>query len=358
MIAGNTITVNTNNGINVSGGNLNLIGTNGNGVADAAEGNLISGNLDYGVQIYQANETTVAGNKIGTNASGEAKFANMDGGIYIFDGYANVIGTDGAGSGASAEGNLISGNTTYGVYLNLAEGNTIAGNRIGTNASGSAALKNGSSGVYMDRSTFNWIGTNGDGAGDALEGNLISGNGGDGIILSGVGSSQNTIAGNKIGVDVSGTLALPNEDHGLVLGPNGNQNLVGTNGDGISDTAERNTISGNTLCGVYIRGAQNTVAGNYIGTNLSGTSAIANQTYGVCIYDGLANTIGTQWGRRRRQLGRQPDLGQRVRGDLPRDDGGDDSGQRHLRQLDRDDGGGDGCAGQHWAGGAAGKRGR
>ena len=292
-IAGNTISVNTKNGIYVTGCNLNLIGTNGNSVADAAEGNLISGNLDYGVQIYQANETTVAGNKIGTNASGEAKFANMDGGVYIFDGYANLIGTDGTGSGASAEGNLISGNTTYGVYLNLAEGNTIAGNRIGTNASGSAALKNGFSGVYMDRSHFNWIGTNGDGAGDALEGNLISGNGGEGIMLSGIGSSENTIAGNVIGLDVSGTLALPNGDYGLVLGPNGDLNRVGTDGNGVSDAAERNIISGNALCGVYIRAVQNTVAGNYIGTNTSGTAAVANQTYGICMYDALANTIGT-----------------------------------------------------------------
>ncbi len=293
VIAGNTITVNAKNGIYVTGCNLNLIGTNGNGVADAAEGNLISGNLDYGIQIFQANEITVAGNKIGTNANGDARFANMDGGIYIWDGYANVIGTDGAGSGATAEGNLISGNNNHGIKLYISEGNTIAGNKIGTNPSGTAAVYNGNAGIFIDRSYFNFIGTRGDGLGDALEGNLISGNGVDGIVILGIDSIDNIIAGNIVGLDASGTLALPNEGNGLVLGPNGDQNQAGTDGNGISDAQERNIISGNALCGVYIRGAQNNVAGNYIGTNLSGNAAVPNQTYGVCIYDAMANTIGS-----------------------------------------------------------------
>jgi parallel beta-helix repeat protein len=292
-ISGNTITTNTKNGIYFYGCNLNLIGTNGNGIADAAEGNLISGNLDYGIQIYLANEITMAGNKIGTNAAGDARFANMDGGIYIWDGYANVIGSDGAGSGAAAEGNLISGNNNHGVKLYISEGTTIAGNKIGTNLSGSAALYNGNAGIYFDRSQFNIIGTNGNGVGDTLEGNLISGNGGDGIDIVGIGSIDNVIAGNIIGLDASGLLALPNEDHGLLLGPNGDQNLVGTDGNGISDAQERNIISGNTLCGVYVRGAQNTVAGNYIGTNINGNAALPNQTYGVCIIDAMTNMIGS-----------------------------------------------------------------
>jgi hypothetical protein len=126
-----------------------------------------------------------------------------------------------------------------------------------------------------------------------LEGNLISGNGGDGIDIVGIGSIDNVIAGNIIGLDASGLLALPNEDHGLLLGPNGDQNLVGTDGNGISDAQERNIISGNTLCGVYVRGAQNTVAGNYIGTNINGNAALPNQTYGVCIIDAMTNMIGS-----------------------------------------------------------------
>jgi titin len=60
----------------------------------------------------------------------------------------------------------------------------------------------------------------------------------------------------------------------------GSNNLVGSNGDGVNDAAERNIISGNSDRGVNMEGASNVVAGNYIGTDASGMSAIANN-FGV-----------------------------------------------------------------------------
>ena len=292
-IAGNKITANTLNGIQVYGCIETLIGTNGNNVADALEGNLISGNLDYGIYINQANQTTIAGNRIGTNAAGDAQQRNMDGGIYVYDGYANVIGTDGVGLGAAGEGNLISGQATFGIKFYASENNTIAGNIIGADLTGLIALPNGA-GIQFDRSGYNFIGTNGDGVGDALERNLVSGNTTLGIDLYGIDTEGNTIAGNIIGLNLSGTAKLPNGKSGLRLGGSADENLVGTDGDGISDTLERNIISGNTEYGIYIDGGQlNEIAGNYVGTNITGTGALGNTLDGVKVFGGSANKIGT-----------------------------------------------------------------
>ena len=291
-VRGNQITSNSKSGVRVFGSSLNKIGTNGDGSADVAEGNLISGNLEYGVYIYQTSETIVAGNKIGTDSAGSAAFFNRLSGIYIWDSQASIIGTDGSGVGASSEGNLISGNTIEGIKIQYGGGNTIAGNKIGTNLSGTAALKNGG-GIYIDRSNFNFIGTNSDGVGDALEGNIISGNHVNGLTITGVGSVDNVVAGNRIGISADGISSLANGKHGVILAPNANNNLVGTNGDGLFDILERNIISGNTDCGLMIKGNQNQIAGNFIGLNEAGTTAIANLNYGLCIVDGQANLIGT-----------------------------------------------------------------
>ena len=56
----------------------------------------------------------------------------------------------------------------------------------------------------------------------------------------------------------------------------------------------QNVISGNSSYGVYIYGTTasgNVVKGNYIGTNATGTAAVANQ-YGVYLYNASSNTIG------------------------------------------------------------------
>lgn len=289
-ISGNSITGNSDNGIFISLVNLIRVGTDGNGVADAAEGNLISGNIDYGINVYSSTEITIAGNKIGTNAAGTDSWRNNLGGIYLNETSFSLIGTDGAGNGASAEGNLISGNTNAGIKLSGSDANTIAGNKIGTTLDGLVALQN-NEGISLDDSHFNIIGINGDGIGDTLEGNLISGNGRSGILFS--ASNDNTIAGNKIGVDISGNVALPNKSYGITLA--GNRNIVGTNGNGISDVLERNIISGNgshASSGVFVNGGYNRISGNFIGLNVSGSFAIPN-TYGIVIEDGYFNVIGS-----------------------------------------------------------------
>ena len=188
--------------------------------------------------------------------------------------------------------------------------NVVAGNEIGTNAAGTAAVPNATDGVLISLGAQNnWIGVNPIfGPENADQGNLISGNTNDGVFLSDAGTSGNTVAGNLIGTDHTGTLAIPNYA-GVEIDGGATGNLIGTNGDGVSDALERNIISGNFQVGVWITGAgtsNNVVAGDYIGTNSTGMSALPNGTApisnaktdltgdGVAILAGASdNRIGT-----------------------------------------------------------------
>ena len=81
-------------------------------------------------------------------------------------------------------------------------------------------------------------GPDGDGVGDAAEGNVISGNAWSGIMINHAGTDHNVVAGNLIGTDVTGTAALGNS-HGVVIEGGAQSNRVGTDGDGLADGSER-----------------------------------------------------------------------------------------------------------------------
>src|SRR5207249_3177518 len=118
--------------------------------------------------------------------------------------------------------------------------------------------------------------------------NMIAGNIGEGVAVTG---DDNVVAGNFIGTDVNGSTALGN---GLGVLVQGQRNRIGTNGNGVADDAERNVISGNAQEGVRIvapriagpgpgpamsginEADQNVIAGNYIGTDGNGTTALGN----------------------------------------------------------------------------------
>jgi CSLREA domain-containing protein len=106
------------------------------------------------------------------------------------------------------------------------------------------------------------------------------------IALQASGGSH--IAGNFLGTDVSGTLAtspLPdfsvnmkggNYATSVEIGSRSVGNWVGSNGDGLDDLAERNLIAGSDFGVALWSSYSNVIAGNYIGTDRSGTRAIAN----------------------------------------------------------------------------------
>jgi hypothetical protein len=96
-----------------------------------------------------------------------------------------------------------------------------------------------------------------------------------GIVLqTGAG---NTIAGNIIGLNVAGTAGLGNGGQGV--------RLVGSNGNVVGGTsaADRNVISLSGTFGIYIDAtSQNElIQGNYIGTDVTGTSAVGNTLGGM-----------------------------------------------------------------------------
>src|SRR5439155_19867357 len=113
--------------------------------------------------------------------------------------------------------------------------------------------------------------------------NVISGNTVDGINIIDSATSGNIVEGNYIGLDRNGAVALPNF-WGVVISNQASGNTIGGSGAG-----DGNTISGNTTNGVLITGPNtndNVIQGNSIGTDPSGSVAIANGESGIRIDEG------------------------------------------------------------------------
>ena len=155
-----------------------MIGTDGDGVNDATEGNLLTGN-GYGVALDSGTASTViAGNLIGTDATGKTVGVGNDvGGIRTLN--SNVvntrIGTNAHGVSDVLERNIVSGLTgADGNIDDVGTSTVIAGNYIGTDENGQIAL--GGFGGVNCAGIGTLIGTNADGVRDDVERNVISGN--------------------------------------------------------------------------------------------------------------------------------------------------------------------------------------
>ena len=173
----------------------NVIGTNGDGVNDATEGNVLSGNntagvlIESGAQPLTADFNVIAGNLIGTSADGNTALHNGRMGVFVLSGTGNRIGTNSDGLSDAAERNLISGNSEDGIYLS-GDSNIVAGNLLGTNLAGTAALPN-TTGIVVEYASNNRIGGTAPGAG-----NVIANSNFGGIWIS--NSTGNAVLGNSI----------------------------------------------------------------------------------------------------------------------------------------------------------------
>ncbi len=187
------------------------------------------------------------------------------------------------------------GGLGVGVRIDTSMGlrNWIYGNYIGVRPDGVTPRGNGQFGVWIrPAANSNIIGTNADNVRDALERNVISGSSQDnlhtGVYIE---SNSNIVAGNNIGTDVTGMVAIPNFNGVWVR--TGSSNQIGTSAASQNPTAERNIIAGNINVGVSFtsQGSNNFVSGNYIGVNANGTAALPN-ILGVYLVDVNRTLIG------------------------------------------------------------------
>ncbi len=263
-------------GVEISAGAKNNV-LGGTGTAR----NLISGNFGRGVFITGAGTTgnQLTGNFIGTRRDGLSALSNGTG-VEISGGAgSNAIG----GTGAR---NFISGNDRGGVFINGANDNKVQGNYIGVNVNGAAALPNSGSGVEISGGAKNNL----VGGGASATRNVIAGNTGRGVLISGLGSDGNKVQGNYIGTNATGAAALANASDGLAVASGAKNNVIGgaTSGSG-------NLLSGNRLSGISLEGdttASNTVIGNRIGVAANGTASLPNNQHGVSIAGADNNVIG------------------------------------------------------------------
>ncbi len=282
-----------------------LIGTDGDGVGDEYEQNVISGNYpvtgQYGTGIVVfGSGNTIAGNDIGTDPTGTFSIGHQLMGVMFWGGSQdNVLGYDSDDPvvDPAAMRNVISGNSAYGVDM-LGDQNVVAGNFIGTDATGTAPVPN-DRGIELDGSSYNRIGTDSDGVGDELERNIISGNADNGLVLN--GGDYNVVAGNYIGPDVTGFRSLGNGGYSAVYLSGGTGNRIGVNGTSADPAAGRNVITGTGGgAGVQLVGTgQTIIASNDIGTDPTGTRTVDidghtfGLGYGILVQGATSTLIGS-----------------------------------------------------------------
>ncbi len=194
------------------------------------------------------------------------------------DGTTNGIAGPGLLVAAGAPGTIIKGLNIHGHsqwgILVAASDFTLAGCYLGTDITGTIDRGNGFSGIEIAGGLSN-IRIGGLGADSA---NVISGNAQLGINF-GAGCSNVVIINNKVGLNATGTGAIPNDQNGISI-----TNASGLRMGGTSIN-ERNYISGNSQNGILIANNSSdiNIIGNYIGTDINGTTAIGNGISGLVI---------------------------------------------------------------------------
>ncbi len=315
------------NGIEVNSSNYAIIGG-----SSLSEGNLLSGNDQYGINVVSAVNTLIQSNFVGTDYTGNATIPNTGYGIILTASapYAQIlnnvscgnamgilvasssdhctikgnkvgIGADGVtllgnseygidissvfkpqiGGANTTDRNIISGNPWGGIAIDNADSAIVQGNYIGTDASGMLGRGNGM-GMYCTRSNDLLIG-----GGNVGEGNIISGNNSAGIYVGGVPNARASIKGNIVGLAADLSTAIPNKGAGVYLGVCANSLVGGTS------PGERNYISSNSSYGINLDESPFTViSGNYIGTDGTGLLGRGNASSGINVTDSRQVLVG------------------------------------------------------------------
>jgi uncharacterized repeat protein (TIGR01451 family) len=238
---------------------------------DASLANLLSGNAGSGFHFRDNSSSNEAlGNIVGLNAAGDAAIPNDEYGGYVYNGQNNRVGgpTDTPGTGP---GNVISGNIESGVEIESGDsvgdpssGNFVQGNIIGLGVDGMTALGNQEQGVSIVDADANTIG-----GPDSRDGNVISANAFDGVLIEtlvpvtaeGVPSNNNVIQNNLIGTAIDGTTDRGNSGEGVRVVA-GNDNRI------LDNTIAFNSIETLNTGVVIASGVGNVILGNSIHSNV------------------------------------------------------------------------------------------
>jgi titin len=279
--APNVISANGGAGVRISGTGVatvynSFIGTNAAGTAALGnrEGvvvtapraeiarNVISGNAGAGVRVARAmvyGGADVYSNFIGTDVAGAAAVPNLGNGIEMFS-WGVTVGGDAPPSRSTSghAGNLISGNRGHGVLIAMGPGPvaSVTGNYIGTDATGFRPLGNAGSGIYVSGSEV-LIGGARRPASLDQPGNVISGNGGNGITIT--DPPYRAVFGTRVFGNAIGTNAarsphgpgLGNAGHGVAI-VNSARNEIGTTTSNLGDDYG-NAIGFNAGSGVFVQ---------------------------------------------------------------------------------------------------------
>ena len=127
----------------------------------------------------------------------------------------------------------------------------------------------------------------GDSSGSTVKGLCLAGNPNNQLIF--VGSNNDVVAGNFLGVDTDGTTVVSN---GTPIQVNGNGSASGSIIGGTTPAA-RNVIASNGGFALILNDGNNTlVQGNYLGTNAAGTAAMGSSATAINAEIGTTVTIG------------------------------------------------------------------
>ncbi len=220
-------------------------------------------------------DALIESNLVGTDVTGTVALGNEGYGIDVFN--SQFTATDDV-----ILKNVLSANGV-GISLSTSTGNVIQGNLIGTDITGTRPLGNFYSGIEMFNSGDNTIGGTAHG-----DGNVISNNGGIGILANSQSFGDNLIQGNRIGTDITGTVAMGNKEDGIFLIDEFSNTIGGTTASA-ANVISANGGDGIAFGDVYASG--NLVEGNFIGTDVTGTKDLGNGGHGVYVQVSN-NTIG------------------------------------------------------------------
>jgi hypothetical protein len=252
----------------------------GDGVA--ARSLVINRFAETGIRLESANNV-IENCYVGTDAGGgSGDSGNAEGGILITGAAAtgNTIGGP-----TTAERNVVSNNGLYGIRIESnASTNTVAGNYIGTDAAGTSALPNPIGVEIRSSASANTVGGATSSPG-MPPGNLISGNDDRGVDI--VQALDNLVQGNLIGLDPTGTSVLGDSSvrlRGIIDPPFTENNTIGG-----SAVSFRNVVR---FIGVFgFPALNNLIQGNYIGTDITGETALG----GTCVWvddQAIPNQVG------------------------------------------------------------------